>query len=78
MRRVEINENTRMQDLLDAYPFLKDEAIKINEKFRLLDNPIVRALVKNATLKDLSDRAGIPMEQLIGTIKDLLDKHGVQ
>lgn len=74
---MEINENTRLQDLLDQYPWLKDEAIQIHEKFRLLDNPIVKALVKKSTLRDLSQRAGIPMEQLTSTIRELLKKHGI-
>ena len=75
---ITLNENTRLQDLLDRYSFLRDEAIKIDSRFRMLDNPLVRALVKKAILRDLSARAGIPMDQLTGTIRDLLQKHGAE
>ena len=74
---MEINENTRLQDLLDEYPWLKEEAIQIHEKFKLLDNPIVKIMVKKATLSDLSRRAGIPMTQLTDTIREILAKHGI-
>ena len=74
---MEINESTRIGELLDKYPWLKDEAVKIHEKFRLLENPFILALAKKATLKDLSDRAGIPMEQVTQTLREMLEKHGV-
>ena len=73
----ELNESTRVQALIDRYPFLVDEAIRIDERFAMIRNPLVRALVKKATLGDLSRRAGIPMEQITGTIRELLEKYGV-
>ena len=31
---IEINENTRLTDILDEYPWIKDELPKIDKKFK--------------------------------------------
>ena len=73
---IELNENTRLQDLLDRYPWLKDEAIKMNEKARIIENPVVRALVRRSTLKDLCERIGVPMDEATAKIRELMAQHG--
>ena len=39
---MQITRDTRLLDLINQYPWLKDELPKINEKFKML-NPSVRA-----------------------------------
>ena len=37
---MKITEATRLKDLLEEYPWLKDEIVKVNEKFEMLNSPL--------------------------------------
>lgn len=73
---MEINRDTRLADILAEYPWLKDEAMKLSDKAKMIDTPIGRMMLKKATLADLSKKAGIPEETLIPMINELIEKHG--
>ncbi len=63
---VDINPSTKVGDLLDAYPELEDELIRIAPAFKRLKNPFVRrAVAKAATVKHISSVGGVPLNELI-------------
>ena len=37
---MEITKETKLSDLLDQYPWLKEELSKVNDKFKMLNTPI--------------------------------------
>lgn len=37
---MEINKETKLADLIAQYPWLKEEIVKVNEKFKMLNSPI--------------------------------------
>ncbi len=73
---MEINEKTKVGELLKQYPFLKDELAKITDKVSLLDNPITRAVVTRMNLSDVSGKAGIDIDTVISTVMEMIQKHG--
>ena len=72
---MELNKDTRLLDILDAYPWLKEELPKKDSRFALLDSALGRIFLKKATIGDLSKKADIPAEFLIEELQKMLDEH---
>ncbi|MBR1585647.1 MAG: hypothetical protein IJ662_08920 [Clostridia bacterium] len=70
-----ITADTRLQDIIDAYPWLKGEAIQLDERFKLLDSPLAKMLIRKATVADASKRTGFPTDQIIAEINKMIDRH---
>lgn len=69
-----INASTKLKDLLDSYPELKDNLEVINHKFKLLKTPLARIMMAKATIKTMSERSGMDINNLIDQIKILVKK----
>lgn len=69
-----IDENTRLQDLLSAYPGLKEELPKINPAFQMLHSPLAKALIPKATVKIMSERSEMNLDELIEKIQTYVDE----
>ncbi len=76
-RLLALSEDTPLQDIMAAYPWLKDEAIRLDDRFKLLDSPLARLLLKKATIKDASCRTGFPVSKIIAQINKMVDGHTV-
>ncbi len=73
---MEIGEKTKIDDLLNTYPFLVDILVEKSAKFKNLKNPIMRKTIgKVATLKQVAGVGGIPLEELIAFIKGAVAAH---
>jgi len=72
---MELNKDTKLLDILDAYPWLREELPKKDSRFALLDSALGRMFLKKATIGDLSKRANIPAEVLIEEQQKMLDEH---
>ncbi|MDO5063137.1 MAG: PAS domain-containing protein [Peptostreptococcaceae bacterium] len=68
----ELNENTRLEDLLKAYPELKQELPKINPAFSRLNTPLARVLIPKATVKIMSEKSGMPLDELLQKLKNYI------
>lgn len=67
---MEITLDTKIYDLLKAYPFLEDELIKINPKFQKLKNPILRRTVARvAGIKQAAMVGGMDPVELLNRIR---------
>lgn len=67
---IEIGASTKINDLLDAYPFLVDFLVAYNSQFGMLKNKVMRATIgRRATLKQI---AGIGGTELSVLIKDIV------
>ena len=71
---LEITEETRLKDLLDRYPLLKGELIKLNGSFKILNSPLARMIMPKATLRAVSERSGVELDKLINYVKDWVSK----
>lgn len=72
MTSIKITGETRLADLLTAYPWLKEELPTINDRFKMLKTPIGKVMAKKATVADMSSRSGMNQDVLIKKLEELL------
>jgi len=72
---MEINRDTKLMELLERYPWLKEEAMKMSDKARMIDTPIGRMFLKKATIADLCRKAGIPEDEAIARLTELIEAY---
>lgn len=72
---IEINENTRLTDILDEYPWIKDELPKIDKKFKLLKTPIGKVMMRKADVSEMSRRSGMSIDEIISMLNNLIKNH---
>ncbi len=66
---MELSPNTKVNDLLSRYPFLKDFLIAMDPEFKMLDNPFIRKTVgRFATLGKAALMHGKDVNKMIGAI----------
>ena len=66
--------DTRVIDLFDQYPFVKDYLLNINPKFNKLKSLSASETLRSMTLKDLSDLAQMPTDSMIYMIESRIDE----
>ena len=72
---MDITGNTRLRDLMERYPWLLDEAVKLEPQFRLLNTLPGKLLVRRATISELSRKSGLSEAEIIENIKNMLQEH---
>ena len=70
-----ITAETRLSEIMKEYPWLLDEAVKMDDGFRILNNPIGKMFIKNATLRGLSEKSGLSTDFLISKIQEMIANH---
>ena len=70
-----INKDTKLSDLLTAYPWLKAELSTVNEKFRMLNTPMGKVMLRKATVGEMSKRSGMDEAELIEKLTKLIQSH---
>lgn len=72
---MEINEQTKLKDILAAYPWLPEALIQIDGRFKIINNPIGKLLIRTATVGDAAQKAGYPVNQVLEELQKLIAKH---
>lgn len=74
-----ITPQTKVGELLEAFPHLEEKLLELSPKFGHLKNPVLRRTVARiATLQQAAQMAGITVEKLVNTLRkaagqDVLD-----
>ncbi len=69
-KTMEIRPNTKVNDLLNAYPQLEEFLMKLNPKYKKLKNPILRRTVaKIATLAQVAKIGGYKTMDLVNILR---------
>jgi hypothetical protein len=77
MSRIPITPETRVGDLLEAYPEAEAELITIAPQFKALRNPVLRRTVaKVATLEQAARVAGMGARNLVQALRSALGVEG--
>lgn len=71
---MELNRDTKLKDIVSAYPSLKTRLAEINPKFSLLNSPIGKVMIGKVTISDVSQRSGMDMNSLIDEIRKLIEE----
>ena len=72
---MQLTEKTRLKDILNAYPWLIDEAVKIDGRFKALRSPLGRLLIAKADIAEASRRRGVDPETTIEKIEEMIRAH---
>jgi hypothetical protein len=70
-----ITAETKLSDLIAQYPWLKEEMVKVNEKFKMLNSPVGKLMMGKATIAEMSKRSGMEMDVLIGRLNEIIENH---
>ena len=69
------NDQTKLTEILAQYPWLPEELIKLDSRFKIVNTPIGKMMIKNATLADLSEKAGLSTDELLQKLQEMVDRH---
>ena len=72
---MEINEQTKLKDILAVYPWLPDTLIQMDGRFKIINNPIGKMLIRTATVEDAAKKAGYPVDQVLDELQKLIVRH---
>ena len=72
---MDFNENTRLGDILAAYPWLPDTLVQMDSRFKIIQNPIGKLLIRTASLGDACKKAGYPLDLVVQELKKLIAAH---
>ena len=79
MPKITLTESTKINDLIEKYPFIIDTLIAINPKLKRLNNPFLRKTVgRRATLTDVTQMSGTTLPHLLETIAESIEKNTSQ
>ena len=70
---IDITPQTRLKDLLKQYPSLKGRLPEIDPKFKILNSPLGKLMLGKVNVQMMSERSGVPLDKLIGSIKKLIN-----
>ena len=70
---MEINSNTKLTDILAQYPWLPDELVKMDSRFKIIKTPIGKMMLKNATVADAVEKTGLSQDALLAELQKLID-----
>ncbi|MDY6221942.1 MAG: hypothetical protein SPH90_06510 [Candidatus Alectryocaccobium sp.] len=70
-----ITKDTKLKDFLMEYPWIKDEIIKINDKFKMLNTPIGKVMLVKADITEMGKKSGMDSEQIIFELTEIIKNH---
>ena len=78
MERLIITPKTKIYDLLEAYPQLEDDLIRLTPEFKKLKNPVLRkTIAKIASISQAATVGGLPVEQLVNTLREKVGQDNI-
>ena len=72
---MDLNKKTKILPLIEQFPHVYNELLKLSPKIKRLKNPIVRRTIgKNATLKDVSKLIDVDLSKILQVIEESMGK----
>ncbi|MBR1710727.1 MAG: DUF1858 domain-containing protein [Clostridia bacterium] len=62
---MDITKETKLKELIAAYPQIKEKLSEINPKFKMLNTPMGKVMLGKATIADMSEKSGMDVNELI-------------
>jgi len=70
-----LHKDTSVKDLIDQYPFIKEELLGLSPKFQKLKNPILfKTMSSMATLEMIANRGNLSLESMIDKLNKWIAK----
>lgn len=70
-----ITKETKLKELLTEYPWLKEEIVKVNDKFRMLNTPMGKIMLGKADIAEMSRKSGMDADAIISKLTELIRNH---
>ena len=70
-----ITKETKLKELLTEYPWLKDEIVKVNDKFKMLNTPMGKIMLGKADIAEMSRKSGMDADTSISKLTELIRNH---
>lgn len=67
---LEICPETKLKDLLERRPQLKEELAQMNPAFKMLNSPLARVMIPKADVRMMAERSGMDLDTLITKLKE--------
>lgn len=68
----DITPSTRLQDLLDRFPELRQRLTEISPLFAMLRTPFGKLMAKKADIQAMSDRSGVELHRLLNELRRII------
>lgn len=73
-----VDNRTRVHDLLESYPFLREWLIAYSPEFKKLENPVLyRTVGRVATMEAAASMAGVPVDRLLDDVRTEIARHAI-
>ena len=72
---MQLNADTRLQDLADEYPWLIDKVAAMDERLKIAKTFVGRQLIKRSTIADVSRMSGYSVDQILQQLEEMLKEH---
>lgn len=72
MKTINLNSKTKLSDLITEYPYLQKKLADLNSKFKMLNSPMGKIMIKKATISAMAQKSGMDENELINSIKKLI------
>ena len=72
---MEFSAQTKLTDIIAAYPWLPGEMVKMDKRLAIINSPMGKMLIRNATLSDASARTGYPLDTIVSELEKLIAAH---
>ena len=76
MPEFNVTGETKLSDIEKQYPWLKEEHKKIDPRFKMIDSPLAKFLIKSNTVASAAQKAGVSEELIIEKLREMVEKHG--
>ena len=73
VQKITVTPETKLSDVLAAYPWLPEALIARDQRFKKINSPVMRALIKRSTVADAGKFAGYSPERLIDELNRLVE-----
>lgn len=71
--KITVTPDTRLSDVLTAYPWLPEALIARDPAFKKINSPLIRTLIKRSTVADAAKYTGHSAELLIDQLRQLVE-----
>lgn len=72
---MKIDKNTKIADILKEFPWLKDELPKIDDRLKILNNPMAKMMIGKKTVADVSEKSGLSVDEILTKLDKLVKEH---
>ncbi|MBQ1317146.1 MAG: DUF1858 domain-containing protein [Lachnospiraceae bacterium] len=69
---MDINASTKVGELLKNFPDIKEKLLAMDERFKILDNPLMMGIVGKMDLKGISEKINLPLDDVIAELRKMV------